>query len=612
MLNGILPKLGKPSFYISFLFWIILLILILFIKNSFYLHILFMIFIFAGLSGAWNVLGGLAGQLSIGHSAFFGIGAYTSSLLFVKFGIPPLLGILPSIGVALILGLVIGYPCFRLRGPFFTLATIAIAEVLQILAVYFKNLTGGSEGLSIPFNPSFLNLSFEAKTGYALIAYCFMLVILGITYWIHWSKLGFELAALRDEHEAAESLGVNTQNAKMVALLISGGLTAVGSTIYAQYVLFLEPHVEFSVNTSIDMALISMIGGLGTVIGPAIGSCLLIPIQELLRGSLGGAHQGLHLVIYGGVLIGVAMFMPKGISGFFSNIYKLLLSKLPVIFRETEQPVSVLASDRSGIALFARQGPPYRESSARQGLLEAMQLTKNFGGLQAISDLSFSVERGEILGIIGPNGAGKTTLFNILSGVYKPDKGEVRFKGKIISHFNNPHLINRVGIGRTYQLVKPFDNMSVLENVMVGAFCHQNSRKYATDIALGVLKFCKLFDKREFPIHGLTLADKKRLEMAKALATMPELLLLDEVMAGLTAAEVNESIALINRIRDSGITVVVVEHVMQAIMSLSDRIMTIAQGKNILIGTPGEVTRDIRVIKAYLGEGYELSSIRKH
>ena len=203
MQRVILHSLGKPSAYVSLSFWLLLLMAVLSIKNSFYLHILFMIFVFAGLSGAWNILGGLAGQLSIGHSAFFGIGAYTSSLLFVKFGFPPLLGIFASIGLALILGMVIGYPCFRLRGPFFTLATIAIAEVLQILAVYFRRLTCGSEGLSIPFTPSFLNLSFEDKKGYAVVGYCFMLMILGITYWIRRSKLGYELAALRDEHEAA-------------------------------------------------------------------------------------------------------------------------------------------------------------------------------------------------------------------------------------------------------------------------------------------------------------------------------------------------------------------------------------------------------------------------
>jgi branched-chain amino acid transport system permease protein len=593
----------EPKAYFPFLLFLLLLLFILFVDRPFYLNMIFMILLFAGLSGAWNILGGFGGQLSLGHSAFFGLGAYTSSLLFVKCGIPPILGMFAGVGMAFVLAVVIGIPCFRLKGPFFSLATIAIAEVLQLLAVYFKRITEGSEGLSIPFHPSLYNLTFESRNRYALVAYCFAVFVLAISYAIQRSRLGYQLAALRDEDQAAESLGVNTVWTKMAALLISGGLTAMGATIFSQYILFLEPHSEFSIDTSVNLALISMIGGLGTAIGPLIGSFLLIPLQEFLRTWIGGKYQGLHLVIYGGLLIAVVMFMPQGIIAFVSRKYEALLSRLPSFSGRKAAPFAPAPPDIRPFFLQNRDFPQGGKETSK--IIEVQNLSKHFGGLKAISHVSFSVQRGEILGIIGPNGAGKTTLFNMLSGVYKPDQGYVNFRGRRISGINKSHALCRAGIGRTYQLVKPFENMSVLENVMVGSFCHERGRKKSMEIALEVLNFVDLKNKKDMLAQEITLAGKKRLEVARVLATRPQLLLLDEVMAGLTPVEVQEATELILKIRDYGITVIVIEHVMPAIMSLSDRVLVLAQGEKITEGTSAEVVNDERVIRAYLGEGHE-------
>jgi branched-chain amino acid transport system permease protein len=602
MLKTCFRLLGNPRVYSVLIVFLGLLAVILFIRNPFYLNILFMILLYAGLSGAWNIIGGFGGQLSLGHSAFFGIGAYTSGLLFVKCGIPPILGIFAGVGTASLLAAVIGIPCFRLKGPFFSLATIAIAEVLQLLAVYFKKITEGSEGLSIPFQPSFYNLIFESRNHYALVGFFFLLLVLAVSYWIQNSKLGYQLAALRDEDQAAETLGVNTLRAKMTAFWISGALTAVGATLFSQYILFLEPHSEFSINVSVNLALISMIGGLGTCIGPVIGSFLLIPLQEFLRMWIGGKYQGLHFVVYGGLLIAVVMFMPQGIIAFFSKKYESLLLRLPSFSGSPETSrLSPMGAMNPGSTLFSKAIPVAGENEAAP-ILEVENLSKNFGGLKAISNLTFSVRQGEILGIIGPNGAGKTTLFNILSGVYKPDRGTVKFQGPVVSRLNKAHILCRAGIGRTYQLVKPFENMTVLENVMVGAFCRQSSRKKARDTSLEILQFVGLAQKKGMLANEITLADKKRLEMARVLATQPRLLLLDEVMAGLTPVEVQETGELIRKIRDSGQTVIIIEHVMQAIMSLSDRVLVLSQGEKITEGRAEEVIRDARVIKAYLGE----------
>jgi ABC-type branched-subunit amino acid transport system ATPase component len=301
-------------------------------------------------------------------------------------------------------------------------------------------------------------------------------------------------------------------------------------------------------------------------------------------------------------LIAVVMFMPKGIIAFFSKKYDSLLLRLPSFFGNPElsRPSPRGAMDPAS-ALFSKAMPVARENEAGP-ILEVENLSKNFGGLKAISNLTFSVRRGEILGIIGPNGAGKTTLFNLLSGVYKPDRGTVKFQGPVVSQLNKSHVLCRLGIGRTYQLVKPFENMTVLENVMVGAFCRQNSRKNAREISLDILQFVGLAQKNGMLANEITLADKKRLEVARVLATRPRLLLLDEVMAGLTPVEVQETGELIRKIRESGQTVIIIEHVMQAIMSLSDRVLVLSQGEKITEGRAEEIIRDERVIKAYLGE----------
>lgn len=236
-------------------------------------------------------------------------------------------------------------------------------------------------------------------------------------------------------------------------------------------------------------------------------------------------------------------------------------------------------------------------------MLKVENMTMEFGGLRAVDSLDLTIDKGQILGLIGPNGAGKSTAFNCIAGVYAPTRGTVTFDGEVING-TKPWNLCKKGLARTFQIVKPFASKSVLYNVTVGAFANTNSRKHAEDKAVEVLESLGFGDKKDLLAGNLTIADRKRLEIAKALATEPKLLLLDEVMAGLRPAEVDEMVAILKDLRAGGVTIFVIEHIMRAIMALSDRIVVIQFGKKIAEGTPVEIANDTNVIKAYLGEDY--------
>lgn len=234
-------------------------------------------------------------------------------------------------------------------------------------------------------------------------------------------------------------------------------------------------------------------------------------------------------------------------------------------------------------------------------LIETTNLTKHFGGLAAVSQLDFAVEEGEIFGLIGPNGSGKTTVFNLINGYYPITDGTITFNGEVINGLPT-WKICKLGIGRTFQVVKPLRRMTVLENVTASAFNHTSSLSAARDKAESVLEFCRLDHKQEYLASGLTIGDRKRLEIARALATEPKLMLLDETMAGLTPQEQAEGVELIKKVRDSGVTIIIVEHIMKVIMNLCDRILCISYGMELACGLPGEVANNKDVVEAYLGK----------
>ena len=597
-ISGFAENLFHPKVYFPLILILLMAVLPLIPQNPFYEDIIVSSFFFGAMAMAWNLVGGFAGQISLGHTAFFGIGAYTSTLLYLHYGLSPWLGMLAGTILSVLVAIGIGIPCFRLKSHFFALATIAVGEVLRFLASYWRGLTQGGVGLLIPFKPGIENFMFKSKLPYAYIALALMLVMLMICYWIRYSRFGFHLISLWEDQDAAESLGVNSSRDKLKVLIISVIFTSISGTFYAQYILFIDPFTLFSLGVSIELALFAIIGGLGTVAGPILGAFLLTPLDVFLRAWLGGVSAGLNFIVYGLVLMVAVKYFPMGISGWVKTWYEPFLRMLPGGRRTLKTDTGVVPSAvvaRSSEAAQAQHNGPF---------FEVRSLSKRFGGLVAVGNVSFEVPKGKIIGLIGPNGAGKTTIFNLITGFIPPDSGEVLFKGETITALSPPHQVCLKRIGRTFQVVKPFSGMTVLENAMVGAFAHLHNTQEARNLALEILGFIGLSKHRGSPASSLTIADRKRLELGRALATRPDLLLLDEVVAGLNPKETEEIIGIIKKISSQGITILMIAHVMKAVMALSDRVVVLHHGEKIAEGTPIEISRDKRVIEAYLGEEY--------
>lgn len=576
----------------------LLLVFPLVTQDPIYMDMFIMFCLMAGVGSAWNIIGGYGGQFSIGHAGFFGIGAYTSTLLYLNFNLSPWIGMLIGGLLAALISFLVFYPCFRLRGIFFTMASLAFCEILMIISIYWQSLTGGNVGLLILYKPGFADMMFEDKIWYAYIALLYMLLGYIIAVSVEKSKLGSHLTAVREDEDAAESLGVSSTRYKLYAMMISAFFSAMGGTLFAQYTQFIDPDTVFEVALSVRFALFAIIGGIATSIGPIIGSLIMTPMDTMLRGALGGSYAGLGFLIYGIFLILFVLLLPEGVMKWVRGRLFPAVEKLPPIslFARKKQPVAVsLLSPKTS----------RREGNEGEPLIKIVDVTKSFGGLKALNEVSFNIAKGEIVGLIGPNGAGKTTLFNVIDGYYKPDSGSILFEHQNITALSPPHKICACGIGRTFQIVKPFANISVFENVMVGSWQMSSSAGLVRARTMEILKFVGLEQYSQYQGSSLTISNRKRLELARALATGPKLLLLDEVMAGLNPTETEAIIDLIKQISaEMKVTLLIIEHNMKAVMALSQRIVVLDYGEKIADGKPEDIVRNEAVIKAYLGEEY--------
>jgi branched-chain amino acid transport system permease protein len=589
----LIPDFRQPRAYVSLAALSLLVLIPLAANSQFVYHLFVLICIFGALSTAWNIVGGYAGQLSLGHSVFYGIGSYAAALLLARFGLTPWLGMLAGAACSALVALAISYPTLRLRGPYFALVTIAVLEVVKLLVVNRSEWTGGATGLSVPLNIGLKWMIFREKWAYLLIAFAMLLASLWVAWAIRQSRLGFYLVAVREREDAARAVGIDTTRVKLIAAVISAVLASMIGSFHAMYLTFIEPTAAFSLELSIQIAMFALIGGLGSIAGPLAGTVLVLPIAELARGWLGTFGSGMHGFIYGVILVVVVLTMPNGIVGQFGARISAWIDRLPRLGRAPSGRIAA---------------PPARASVPAPGapILKAENLHKRFGGLKATNDVSLTLHEGEILGVIGPNGAGKTTVFNQLSGFLKPDSGAVKLRSAA-GEWLAPHSASafaHAGVGRTFQIAQPFSGLSVLENIMLGAFMHTRDRAQAEAVARDVAQQTELLPQLHMEARSLTVGGMKRLEVARALATRPRVLLLDEVMAGLNPADVERAIQMVRRIRASGVSVLMIEHLMQATMALSDRVLVINVGSVLTEGKPEDVVNNPDVIEAYLGKEY--------
>ena len=297
------------------------------IRDGFFLDSLILILMWGAVSGAWNVAGGYAGQVSLGHSAFFGVGAYSAALMATRWNASPWLGMLVGAVVATGAGLIIGYLSNRLKGPYFALATIAFSQVLLIVASRWRGFTAGSEGVPVPFRPGFWTLGFASKVSWVYLILCLALAVYLVQVYLERSRIGYRLAGVREDEDAAEALGIPSRRLKVMAVAASAALTSVCGSLWAQYVGFVDPFYVFSVDLSIRFALNAIIGGIGTAMGPFVGSILITSLETFLRASFSdvrGGLVGIYLIIYGCLLIVVVRFIPQGLVGWFGQRFRAM------------------------------------------------------------------------------------------------------------------------------------------------------------------------------------------------------------------------------------------------------------------------------------------------
>ncbi len=297
------------------------------IRDGFFLDSLILILMWGAVSGAWNVAGGYAGQVSLGHSAFFGIGAYSAALMATRWNASPWLGMLVGAVVATGAGLIIGYLSNRLKGPYFALATIAFSQVLLIVASRWRGFTAGSEGVPVPFRPGFWTLGFASKVSWVYLILCLALAVYLVQVYLERSRIGYRLAGVREDEDAAEALGIPSRRLKVMAVAASAALTSVCGALWAQYVGFVDPFYVFSVDLSIRFSLNAIIGGIGTAMGPFVGSILITSLETFLRASFSdvrGGLIGIYLIIFGCLLIVVVRFVPQGLVGWFGQRFRAM------------------------------------------------------------------------------------------------------------------------------------------------------------------------------------------------------------------------------------------------------------------------------------------------
>lgn len=563
----------------------------LLVQNSYHQLILTLVLIWACFGLSWNMLSGYTGLVSFGHASFFGLGAYATVLGQIHLGLSPWIMIPVSGAIGALAGLLIGFPTFRLRGHYFALSMLAYPLALLYVFEWL-----GLQEVTFPMkreNAAWF-MQFSDPRFYTAVALGMLLLFIQITRHVERTRFGMALIAIKQNEAAAEAAGIDTLRWKLKAIALSGAIAGATGAFYAVVLLVVTPLSVFGMLVSAQALIVSMFGGVGTVWGPIIGAAILIPLGEILHAELGSQLPGIQGVILGLAIVGVILMAPEGIFWRIRDAFRKRNKK------HATQPVA--PAEPILTALHGEAAPPpVRRALSDEIILDVQDVSKSFGGLKAVQGVSFQVRKGMILGIIGPNGAGKTTLFNILNGFLTPQTGKILVNGVDMAG-RKPHALCAAGVGRTFQIMRPFMRLTVAQNVKVGAYIKARSEEEAESHAAQAIRQLGLSGCAGQLASTLTTKELRLMELARALAGQPQLLLLDETLAGLGQGEVDDVIAGIRSLSDQGITIVIIEHTMQAMVRLVDEFVVLDHGEVLVTGEPQSITQDKRVIEAYLGK----------
>jgi len=534
------------------------------------------------LATAWMLFSGPTRYVSLATAAFFGIGAYTFAVLAEKLPWPLVLAVAAVIGV--IVAIVVGLSTLRLAGIYFVIFTFGLAELIRQVATWYEVNVHHSVGRYV-----FVDVG-QSMIYWQLLA--LVVLVFAVGWLIGRSRLGLALRIIGDDEIVARHCGIDTTRTKLAAFATSALFMTVAGAVMAPRWTYIDPAISFNAVTSFQTLIMALFGGAARLYGPVLGVVPLLILFELLSANFPNTFS----ILLGAVFILIVYVLPNGVVGLIAKGYPAL-DMTGLGARLAERFSGLLDRQHN------RRASTISSGAASDHTLAAQGLRKAFGGLVAVDDLDLTIRNGEILGLIGPNGSGKTTVLNLISGMIKPDAGTIRFGGEHLDSMA-AHRIARLGVARTFQLVRVLGSMTCIENVVAGlAFRSPVSWGDAADRAARMLlDRVGLAGKAEVAASALTYIDQKRLELARALALKPQLLLLDEWLAGLNPTELNDGVALVQSLRDEGLSIVVVEHVMDAIRSLCDRCIVMNAGRKIAEGPPAAVLAEREVVRAYLGD----------